>query len=181
MQIIQCRPLILSLGLLSSLGCFSAQKQAPSPQKETPSHQFTLEGTRIEERRAGKILWTGTGDKAHGDFKKATFTGLKLTRTPQNPGELPITVLSEIAHLALESGEAKFSKVVITDPMGRVLRAGDAEYRESEQVITSKGPMSFVADGFKVTGTNSSVNLESGQLLIAGPIEGSFTPKRRRP
>ena len=104
-----------------------------------------------------------------------------VTRTPQNPGELPITVLSEIAHLALESGEAKFSKVVITDPMGRVLRAGDAEYRESEQVITAKGPMSFVADGFKVTGTNSSVNLESGQLLIAGPIEGSFTPKRRRP
>ena len=183
MNSVMFRSLIVALGTLSSLGCPSPAPDGRSSDRDPPplQHQFQLHGIQIEERRSGRVLWKGTGTEGGGDFETSEISDLRLTRHPQGPSESPITVHSDSARLALGQGEALFSKARITDPAGRVLHAGNAEYSEKTQTIESMGPMSFTASGLNIAGTASLIDLQTGEVTISGPITGRFTPQKQRP
>ena len=168
--------LILVLGVVSTLGCPEASKEAANS-VNTPTQQLTLEGVRIEERRSGKILWQGVGSDARGDFERSTVNNLELTRPPQKHGEVPITIHSPSAKLNLGEGSADFSDAVITDTTGRKLNAGHAHYSEKTSSIKTSGPMTFTATSLKVEGTTSMVQLGTGEVTITGPVHGVFTPQ----
>ena len=167
--------LILVLGVVSTLGC-PATSSDGSETIDTPAQQFTLKGIKIEERRSGKVIWQGVGTEAQGDFEQSAITNLEMTRPPQKAGDLPITISSPSAHLALGQGSADFSDAVISDTTGRTLKAGDAHYSEKKSSIEALGPMSFNATGLTVEGTTSVVQLTTGEITINGPIRGLFTP-----
>lgn len=170
--------LILLGGGLSTLGCPQAPGNPIEGDARTPARQFIMETVTIEERRNGVILWRGKGSHCTGDFETTAVKDVHLTRLAQSPQETAFTLVSPEADLLLTEGEADFTDVVLTDPGGRTLRAGNAHYSETEGQIKARGPLHLEAAGLQVDGTHSEVDLRTGTVFINGPINGIFTPSK---
>jgi len=168
--------LILLLGGLSTLGCPEATGNRIEGDARTPARQFIMETVTIEERRNGILLWRGKGSHCTGDFETTAVKDVHLTRLAQSPTETTFTMISPKADLLLTEGEAAFTNVILSDPGGRTLTAGNAHYSETLGQINATGPLHLQAAGLQVNGTNSEVDLRTGTVLIEGPISGVFTP-----
>lgn len=167
--------LTLLTGSLSTLHCTDPAKKA-SAEASTPGRQFTMTTVRIEERREGETLWTGTAASSEGDFSQTTVKDLILTRPSQGPGQTTFKVQAPHADLNLARGVAHFTNVRIEDTAGRTLNAGAAHYSEANDAIEAEGPTTLQATELQVSGTRAHLNLASGALLIEGPIVGTVTP-----
>ena len=168
-------PLILWVGVLSSLGCPTPSSK-PTASSPISRQQFILHEITIDERRAGKALWFGTGATATGNFNKSNIANLRLTRYTQTQTETEFTLTSPIAELTLDKGIAKFKNPTITTADGKYLKASTTDYNENRKLIIAQGPIIFKVQGFQVLGTKAKLNLEKSKITITGPIQGKFMP-----
>ncbi|HET6346460.1 MAG TPA: hypothetical protein VFH51_16120 [Myxococcota bacterium] len=166
-----------SVLLLALLSC-SRATPPPARSDETPERQFILEGLRLEERRDGRVLWTGTGRRGDGDLSVSDVTDLVLVRKPQNPNEMEITLRAPRGHLAFDAGQATFDAVRVAEPGGSLLTATRAHYDEGQGTLVGTGPIRYTTASMRLDATGAIVSLRDGTVSVEGPVSGRLEKAR---
>lgn len=167
----------LATPLLFVLCACDTDGRPPPTVLEAPSRQFVFEGVQIEERRAGRVLWSGTAKIADGDLSATDVIDVVLIYSPNADETRRFEVHAPRAHLAFDAGTATFEQVQIIDATGGTLDAGEAHYNEKTARIVASGPILFSARGLEAHASSGVVHLEDGTVEIEGPIVGRFNPR----
>ncbi len=172
------------IGVLTLAVLASCNRTPPSatPELDLPARQFILEGLRLEERREGKLLWTGTARRADGDLASTEVEDITLVRPATEPGARSVTITAPKGTMQLDAGTARFSDVRVVDAQGGVLTATAAAYDGKAQRLDVAGPLEFHAQGLSASATSAVVQLDAGSMSIAGPVVGRFVkPPHHQP
>ncbi len=160
--------------LLLALCACDDNARPPPAAIDAPARQFVFEGLQIEERRGGRVLWSGTAKISDGDLTEADMQDVVLSYSPGANGGQRFEVRAPRAHLAFDAGTATFEQVQIVDETGGTLDAGEARYDEKTSRIIASGPILFTARGFTARAERGVVHLDDGSIDIEGPIVGRF-------
>ncbi len=163
--------------LYLGVGVSCAQQTAPTPTLVTPEREFVFTGLKIEERRHGQVVWSGTAKSASGSLNEADVQTVDLVCTSQGEAPKHYDVTAPKAHLGLDDGDATFEDVTIVDEAGVTLRAKTAHYSESAGTLVADGPLTLEAQGLRATASSAVLTLASGVVEIMGPVQGRY----RRP
>lgn len=167
----------------AALLLLGACRPAPAlPQAEqTPDKQFILQTLSFEQRRDGQLLWRGRASRGSGDLTVSDVDGLELERIPQTPSEMALHISSDTAHLALADGQAHFSPVLAFDDSGRRLVGQYADYNEATATLHAEGPIVVTAPNATLHATAATLCIQSGSLVLDGPITGRFDSANAAP
>lgn len=162
-------------------GCSPRTPTAPGD-VQIPTRQFVLEGLRIEERREGQLLWTGTAVRADGDLSNTDVEDFTLVRPSTGAKGGVLTVTAPKGTLHMDAGTATFVDVRVVDDNGSTLTATSAAYDGKAERLDVAGPLDFRAAGLVATAKSAVVQLDVGSMQIAGPVSGRYVkPPRRQP
>jgi len=170
---------ILLLSLAGNVAC-SETRPAHRP-VETPEQSFVFDQLSIEERRDGRKIWSGTAAHATGDLSSTQVTDVKLHCTTHGAQPREYDFFAPRAQLELDDGNATFEEVRVVDAHGATLNASLARYTEQTETVSATGPLVFTATGLTARATSAFIRLESGEVVIEGPVEGRFEKRRTAP
>ncbi|MEZ4270338.1 MAG: hypothetical protein R3C68_02520 [Myxococcota bacterium] len=134
---------LISLGLFIAItGCSETH---PDPELATtvPQKYFAAQHVVLKEIRGEQVLWSGEATHADGDRIAVHVQNVALTRLPQEPGELSLTVHAPTADLAFDVGRARFDSPRVTTPNGAQFTARRADYNENAKLVTIEGLLEF--------------------------------------
>ncbi|MBI5511095.1 MAG: hypothetical protein HY903_20220 [Deltaproteobacteria bacterium] len=154
--------------------CAACNEAAPAPVAATPERQFVFDHLQIQERKGGKLTWTGTARRAAGDLSQADAEEVHLQCESQENGGKTYQVFAPKAHLALDLGRADFEAVRIVDAGGVSLEAGVAHYDEAAGLLSADGPLTLTAHGLVAHATSARLRLDTGEVSIVGPVTGRY-------
>lgn len=141
----------------------------------TPDKQFVLRNLHIEQRRDGKILWSGIAQSSDGDLSVNDVQDLTLNY-PTDSGTT-ITLTATQAHLDFEQGEAWFEPLHLADAQGAHLAGSQGRYQDASNILSADGPIVCkIPQQLDVTGTQAQVDLKEQILILDGPIVGRWYP-----
>jgi hypothetical protein len=169
------RTSLLSIAVLASA---SACEDDAAPQDvETPSRQFVFEGVRIEQRKAGELVWVAEAERSDGDLSSSDAQNVRLVHSSGGAKTGDYVITSPKGALQFDDGKADFADVRIVEPGGGVLTAGQAHYDEDAKRIYVDGPLDFNAPGLTVRAPKGEVFIEPQEVHVSGPVVGRFDPR----
>lgn len=140
-----------------------------------------MHGVNIEQRRAGKVVWSGHVDQIEGDLALSNAQTITLRQNTKTADETPYTLHAERARLQFDQGQSQFETLVVTDPQGAALHATHADFDDHTGLLHATGPLTYQdGEGVFAHATQATMAMQTGEITIEGPITGSLDPRWRR-
>lgn len=137
--------------------------------------ELSFSGLIMSEYDHGRLSFHATASRATGSLTDLVLEDLRVEHQGSaHTGAVVIRagrgqVTPQKGGVELDAG------VVVTDSLGRVLRAERGSYDPERKTITAPGRVTLVGRDLTVTATEVRGLLGNEELTVIGPIEGTFS------
>lgn len=160
--------------LVGNLACDAGPpKQDPAQVAlSKPNDHFEIRGLTLEERDGDLPLWHARAEKARGGLQSTQVTQVVMKHYARGKKQ-PIVLQAPRGTISPTTHNVELVQAVIENLEGQKVEAKQMRYDRDEGTVVGTGPILIHGPGFHLKGSRLRYDLETGHLLLEGPIEGT--------